>query len=122
MSQRLTGNATSPAMTSDAPRLAQKSRSVSPALIAPGIARTKALSTISMTTIEIVSAANAIRSASRMTMPDPSTDRTVSPYPKTNARATASAIDGTSCQPSWVAITSPRTSPIPQPVRQWTVA
>ena len=52
-----------PGEGSATPRLAQNRRSVIAASMAPGIARTKALSTISMTVIEIVSAANASRSA-----------------------------------------------------------
>jgi hypothetical protein len=78
--------------------------------------------TISITVIDSVSAANASRNAEPTGMPEASKGRSVSAYPNMNARTTASAIDGTSCQPSCEAVASPMTSPIPQPVRQWTVA
>lgn len=47
----------------------QKRKSLSPAAIAPGTSRTKALSTSSMTAIEAVSAASAIRAALRSGTP-----------------------------------------------------
>lgn len=56
INQRLTGNAAAKAITSAIARLPQKSASSRPASIAPGQTRMIALSTISITVIEIVSA------------------------------------------------------------------
>src|SRR5687767_15079866 len=50
-------NAATPAMAREKMRLPQKGRLVGPASIAPGIIRMMALSTISMTVIDAVSAA-----------------------------------------------------------------
>ena len=55
-------------------------------------------------------------------IPLASSGRIVSAYPKKKASTIASTTDGRSCQPSAVAMTRPRTSPIAQPVRQWMVA
>ena len=95
---------------------------MSPASIAPGTTSITALSTTSMTAIEAVSAASATFSAVRRSSPDRTTLRTVSAYPKTNARTTASTTVARLCQPSQVPMTIPRTSPIAQPVRQCNVA
>jgi hypothetical protein len=78
MSQRFTGNAATQATASANASEPQKSRSPSPASIAPGIARRTRLSTISMTVIDTVSAANAIPSAAPSGSPDLSTGRSVS--------------------------------------------
>ena len=48
----------------------------------------------------------------------PTSGRIVSPYPNAKARTIARTIDGSVASPRIVAITSPRTSPIAQPVRQ----
>src|SRR5690606_3126287 len=63
ISQRLTGNAATPAITSAAARLPQNNGESSDASIAPGIASMTRLSTISMMVIEAVSAASARRAA-----------------------------------------------------------
>ena len=70
------------------------------------------LSTISITTIENVSAASASLSAWPNASPPASSGRMVSPYPKVNASTTASRMAGRSCHPSAVAMTSPSTSPM----------
>src|SRR5688572_7308053 len=70
MSQRLTGKVTTNATAKPTARLAQNSALPSPASIAPGTSSTTRLSTASITTIEIVSAASVIRSASATAMPE----------------------------------------------------
>ena len=60
ISQRLTGSAKAPAITSATERLPQNRTSPSPASIAPGMINRIALSTISITAIESVSDASAI--------------------------------------------------------------
>jgi hypothetical protein len=75
-----------------------------------------------MTTIDTVSAASAVRAAVRNGSPPAISGRIVSPYPKMKARTIARRIEGRSCQPRAVDRTRPRISPMPQPVRQWTVA
>jgi hypothetical protein len=65
MSIRLTGNAATKAIAKPMASDHQKRKSESPAAIAPGTRRMKALSTISMTAIETVSAASATRAALR---------------------------------------------------------
>src|SRR6185503_15908076 len=69
MSQRLTGNAAAKAMTRPTIRLPQNSGSSSPAAIAPGTSRTMRLSTASITTIEIVSAASVSEAARPRAIP-----------------------------------------------------
>jgi hypothetical protein len=67
---RLTGTVTTNATTSEPTRLAQNSRSVSPAFIAPGTASTTALSMTSMVAIDNVSAASATPNACLGDTPD----------------------------------------------------
>jgi len=75
----LTGNATTKATASDSARLPQNRPSMRPAAIAPGTAMTIALSMTSMTTIDTVSAARAVRVASRSGRPPARSGRIVSP-------------------------------------------
>ena len=81
-----------------------------------------ALSTISMSVIDSVSAAKARRAAAANASPEASRGRSVREYPNTKARATERSMVGTSSQPRAVPITMPNTSPMAQPVRQWSVA
>jgi hypothetical protein len=122
MSQRTTGKATAPAMSSDRTRLAQKRNSPNPASIAPGITNITALSTISIIIIDTVSEAKASRSAARNATPDRSNGNMVSRYPNTKASAVASAIVLALSKLADVPMTTPSTSPIEQPVKQWAVA
>jgi hypothetical protein len=78
ISARLTGNAAQNAMKSPTPRLHQKRKFPSPASIAPGTSRMKALSTISITAIDTVSAARATRAALRNCTPPVTSGRRVS--------------------------------------------
>jgi hypothetical protein len=94
----------------------------SPASIAPGMASMMALSTTSMIVIEAVSAANASLSTARVASPEASSGRMVRAYPKKKASTTERATVAALLQTSAVPITMPRTSPMAQPVRQWTVA
>ena len=77
ISQRLTGYAATKATASANARLPQKSGSSSPASIAPGMTRSTALSTISITAIEIVSAASAIPAAAPSASPERSSGTAV---------------------------------------------
>ena len=115
---RFTGTVTTKAIASEATRLPQKSRSATPASIAPGMTSRLALSTSSITAIETVSAASATPSACRNGTPAASTGRIASVYPKKKASTIEIAMLPALCQPSAVLITMPRTSPIAQPVRQ----
>ena len=78
ISQRLTGSAKNPAITSATASDPQNSRSPSPAWSAPGMATTIRLSTISMTPIESVSEASAIGTTAANAMPARSSGRLVS--------------------------------------------
>ena len=76
MSQRLTGQATTKVPASDIARLAQNRGSSS---LAPGIASTMALSMISMTTMDTVSADSAMRTAREKAIPPARSGRIVKP-------------------------------------------
>jgi hypothetical protein len=78
MSHRFTGNAATQAIARATARLPQKRISPRPASIAPGIASITALSTISITVMETVSAASASDIAARNAIPAPSSGRSVS--------------------------------------------
>jgi hypothetical protein len=78
MSARFTGKAAQNAMAKPTARLHHKSKSPSPASIAPGTSNTKPLSTSYLTAIETVSAANATRVACRSETPFLSSGRSVS--------------------------------------------
>ena len=94
---------------------------MSPAVIAPGIARTIALSTISITMIETVSAANAIR-ARRGTRSRPPARLERQAVPEDECEDDRKDDRGQVVPAELGRDASPRTSPMPQPVRQWTVA
>jgi hypothetical protein len=81
-----------------------------------------ALSTTSITAMEIVSAASATGIAAPSASPLRSNGTIVSEYPKKNASTTASAIVCQLPHPSAVPMIIPSTSPIAQPVRQCAVA
>jgi len=102
--------------------LPQKRGSARPASIAPGMTSRIALSVISMTVIDTVSAARASLVASPKAMPAPTSGRMVSALPKKKARPMATARVASVASPRAVPMTSPSTSPIAQPVRQWVVA
>ncbi len=74
----MTGKATRPAIAKATDRLPQNSTSPTPASIAPGIARTITLSTISMVAIESVSEARAIGMTVATARPARSNGRLVS--------------------------------------------
>jgi hypothetical protein len=74
----LTGTVTTKATASAKASAPQNSGLARPASIAPGTARSTALSTISMTAIETVSAARAIRTAAAKERPERRTGPTVS--------------------------------------------
>ena len=90
--------------------------------MAPGISSMIRLSTTSMIVIEIVSAASASGIAVDRAMPDRNKGTIVKEYPKKNASTTARTTVSGSPQPRAVPMIIPSTSPIAQPVRQWTVA
>ena len=82
-----------------------------------------ALSTIPMILIEIVSEASASGITALSAIPERSSGQARQQCSRTtNASTIESAIVARSDQPSAVPMIMPSTSPIAQPVRQWTVA
>src|SRR5262245_17632192 len=106
----------------DTARLPQNRGLVSPASIAPGIISTTTLSTISITVIESVSEAKAMPAALLNGIPPATSGQSVIEYPKRNASTTDRVTVAALLQPNATPVTMPSTSPIAQPVRQWSVA
>ena len=90
--------------------------------MAPGTASMNALSASSITAIEAVSAANATRKDFLSPRPCPSNGRMLSEYPNINARTMDIIMLGAADHPKAVETIMPSTSPIAQPVKQWSVA
>src|SRR4051812_24697937 len=93
-----------------------------PAFIAPGMAATTALSTISMVRMDRLSAASTTVSAFRRASPDRRSGIVDRLYPNRKARAIERAMVAGLLNPAAVPMIKPAISPMAQPVRQWRVA
>ena len=115
------GTVSTPATASAKARVPQKSSESSPASIAPGIARTIALSMISIVAMLSVSAARATRSPAER-QPGPQQRQARQPVAEGEGEHDESTTVAPLENPAAVPIAIPAISPIAQPVRQCRVA